>query len=335
MDRDMDLKRMRTFVAVAERGGVSRAALLLRITQPALSRQIRDLQEELGFKLFERLGRHLSLTGEGEEFLRDCRSLLSHAGSVVERAQSLRRGNTGVLRVAASPQMIESVFPIFLRHYAKLCPGVHIKLIESAHAEQLAKLETGEVHMAINIMRPDDLRLASCSLTTYEVLAAWAPSIRIRQTSMIDIRVLARLPLLLPNSGFGSRKLFDGAFRLGRLETNVVLESVAPHTLLALAEAGHGVAIIPSNVRIDSKKLRVACVSYRGQLLRGTLAILWDKQRPLPRYAESFSEALIAHMQKIFPISGPSGARHVRTPRSIGEDARPRRVARKRRPSRL
>jgi DNA-binding transcriptional LysR family regulator len=320
---------------VAEQGGVSRAALRLHITQPALSRQIRDLQEELGFKLFEQVGRRLSLTGEGEEFLRDCRSLLSHAGSVVERAQSLRQGNTGVLRVAASPQMIESVFPTFLREYAKLCPGVQIKLIEAAHSEHLAKLETGEVHMAINIMRPDDRRLAGCSLTTYEVLAAWAPSLRIKQTSMIDIRTLARLPLLLPNSGFGSRKLFDGACRLGRLETNVVIESVAPHTLLALAEAGHGVAIIPSNVRIDSKKLRVACVSYRGELLQGNLAILWDKQRPLPRYAQSFSDALVAHMQKIFPISGPSGARHVRTLRSIGDEARARGEARNRRPSRL
>src|SRR5882757_5944281 len=114
MGTDMDLRRIRTFVAVAEQGGVSRAALRLHIAQPALSRQIRALQEELGFQLFERVGRRLSLTGEGEEFLRDCRSLLSHAGSVVERAQSLRRGNTGVLRVAASPQMIESVFPIFL-----------------------------------------------------------------------------------------------------------------------------------------------------------------------------------------------------------------------------
>jgi len=335
MGTDMDLKRMQTFVAVAEQGGVSRAALRLRITQPALSRQIRDLQEELGFKLFERVGRRLSLTGEGEEFLRDCRSLLSHAGSVVERAQSLRRGDTGVLRVAASPQMIESVFPIFLRHYAKLCPGVQIKLIELAHAEQLAQLESGEVHMAINIMRPEDRRLGGCSLTTYEVLAAWGPSIRIRQTNMIDIRILARLPLLLPNPGFGSRKLFDGACRLGRLETNVVIESVAPHTLLALAEAGHGVAIIPSNVRIDSRKLRVACVSYRGQLLQGTLAILWDKQRPLPRYAESFSEALVAHMQENFPISGPSGARHVRRRQSIAEDAHPPGVARNRGPSRL
>src|SRR5262245_21305497 len=150
---DMDLRRMRTFVAVADQGSVSQAALRLRITQPALSRQIRDLQEELGLKLFERVGRRLSLTGEGDEFLGDCRTLLSHAASVVERAQALRRGNTGVLRVAASPQMIESVFPIFLRSYAKRCPGVHVKLIECAHADQLAKLETGEVHLAINVMR--------------------------------------------------------------------------------------------------------------------------------------------------------------------------------------
>jgi DNA-binding transcriptional LysR family regulator len=146
---------------------------------------------------------------------------------------------------------------------------------------------------------------------------------------MIDIRILARLPLLLPNSGFGSRKLFDSACRLGRLETNVVIESVAPHTLLALAEEGHGV------VRIDSKKLRVACVSYRGEPLQGNLAILWDNQRPLPRYAQSFSDALVAHMQEIFPISGPSGARHVRTLRSIGDEARARGEARNRRSSRL
>ena len=94
MGTDMDLRRIRTFVAVAEQGGVSRAALSLHIAQPALSRQIMALQEELGFQLFERVGRRLSLTGEGEEFLSDCRSLLSHAGSVVERAQSLRRGRS-------------------------------------------------------------------------------------------------------------------------------------------------------------------------------------------------------------------------------------------------
>ncbi len=115
----MDLKRLRSFVTVAELGGVSRAAAKLHITQPALSRQIRDFQEELDLKLFERVGRRLVLTGEGEELLRDCRGLLGHAGALAERVQSLRKGHAGVLKIAVSPNMLGWVFPPFLRHYAE------------------------------------------------------------------------------------------------------------------------------------------------------------------------------------------------------------------------
>src|SRR3954454_21095136 len=103
----MDLRHARTFVTVAELGTVSRAALRLRIAQSALSRQISALEQELGLKLFDRVGRGLLLTGEGEQLLGDCRTLLSYAGALGERAQLLRRGDSGVLRVAASPQFIE------------------------------------------------------------------------------------------------------------------------------------------------------------------------------------------------------------------------------------
>lgn len=72
----MDLRRTRTFVTVAELGTVSKAAQKLRIAQPALSRQISDLEQELGFRLFDRVGRRLALTSEGEQFLGDCRGLL-------------------------------------------------------------------------------------------------------------------------------------------------------------------------------------------------------------------------------------------------------------------
>src|ERR1700730_11531487 len=81
----MDLRRLRTFVAVAELGTVSKAALRLRIGQPALSRQISDLQKELGLRLFDRVGRGLVLTAEGEQFLEDCRGALGHIDSLGER----------------------------------------------------------------------------------------------------------------------------------------------------------------------------------------------------------------------------------------------------------
>src|SRR5215212_2285059 len=99
----MDLRRLRTFATVADEGTVSAAALRLRTAQPALSRQIQELEETLGVKLFERVRRRLVLTGEGEQLLEDCRAVLGAVSSLGERAQSLRRGDRGILRVAATP----------------------------------------------------------------------------------------------------------------------------------------------------------------------------------------------------------------------------------------
>src|SRR3954469_13537434 len=105
----MDLKRLRTFVAVVDLGTVSRVALRLRISQSALSRQISDLEYECGFKLFDRIGRRLFLTTRGEQLLGDCRGVLGHMGSLGERIELLKRGDSGVLKLAAPPHTIESV----------------------------------------------------------------------------------------------------------------------------------------------------------------------------------------------------------------------------------
>ena len=145
----MDLKRLRTFVAVAELGTVSRAALGLRISQSALSRQISDLEQEFGFKLFDRVGRRLMLTAIGEQLLGDCRDVLDHVGSLGERVDLLRRGDRGVLKVAAPPHTIESVLSRFLPRYAQRFPNVQVKLTEALGPDMSAMLERGEVHVGI------------------------------------------------------------------------------------------------------------------------------------------------------------------------------------------
>ena len=94
----MDLRHARTFLTVAELGTVSKAAVRLRIAQPALSRQINALEQELGLKLFDRIGRRLLLTGEAQQLLSDCRDLLSCADAIGEHARILRRGDAGMLR---------------------------------------------------------------------------------------------------------------------------------------------------------------------------------------------------------------------------------------------
>jgi LysR family transcriptional regulator, cyn operon transcriptional activator len=128
----MELRHLRYFVTVADAGGVSRAAARLNISQPALSRQIRDLETELGVSLFDRRGRRLVLTGEGEDLLTRGRQLLTDADSFRERAGALRGGDTGIIRVGVAPLTLESLLPPFLIRHQRRHPGVEVRLTETA-----------------------------------------------------------------------------------------------------------------------------------------------------------------------------------------------------------
>src|SRR5690242_901104 len=301
----MDLRRLRTFVAVAELGTVSKAAVRLRIGQPALSRQIADLQQELGLKLFDRVGRGLTLTAEGEQLLSDCRRVMTDLDAVRERAEVLRRGDRGVLKIAAPPHTIESVLSRFLPQYAERFPNVSVELVEALGAEQSAMLERGEVHVGIRLEQ-GGARFESRVLPSAEALAACATSLELGHAGFIDIGRLASYPLLLLDTGYSIRRLFDAACRLADVEPNILLESRAPHTLLALAEVGQGVAIIPSLQRTHRYNVRIVRVTHRRKPIQERIAIQWDKRRLLPHYVSTFCEALAEYMHTVLPISRPS-----------------------------
>ena len=302
----MDLKRLRTFVVVADLGTVSKAALRLRISQSALSRQISDLEYECGFKLFDRIGRRLFLTTRGEELLGDCRGVLAQVGSLGERIELLKRGDSGVLKVAAPPQTIESVLSGFLPRFGKQLPNVRVKLTEALGMDQVPLLERGEVHIGIRHDQGVNPWFESILLPFDDVLAGFRPSLHLGRGGVIDIASLAPHPLLLLDSGYSVRRLFNATCRVADVEPNILLESRAPHTLLALAEAGQGVAIIPSVLRINRYRLKVARVTHRRRPLRDRYVIQWDKRRPIPSYAENFCAALAAYMRDVLPITRPS-----------------------------
>jgi LysR family transcriptional regulator, nitrogen assimilation regulatory protein len=305
-DKRMDLKRLRTFVTVADLGTVSKAALRLRISQSALSRQIADLEHECGFRLFDRIGRRLFLTTRGEQLLADCRGVLGQIGSLAERMELLKRGDSGVLKLAAPPQTIESVLTEFLPRYAKSFPNVRVKLIEALGMDQVPLLERGEVHIGIRHDQGVNPWFESYALPSDDVLAACARSLPLGRNGMIDIVSVASQSVLLLDTGYSVRRLFDAACRVADVEPDILLQSRAPHTLLALAEAGQGVAVIPSVLRTNRYRLNIARITHRGKPLRDRYVIQWDKRRPMPGYAENFCAALVAYMREVLPITQPS-----------------------------
>ena len=175
----MELRHLRYFVAVADAGSVSRAATQLRVTQPALSRQIRDLETELGLPLFDRVGRRLQLTAAGETLLARTRDVLRAAESLREEAGALAGGATGTLRLGATAQTLESLISAFLVGFRRQWPGVDVRLIEDGGMRLKARVQRGELHLALGaVPTGDDLRarplfpvwVAVLSLGTYALI---------------------------------------------------------------------------------------------------------------------------------------------------------------------
>jgi DNA-binding transcriptional LysR family regulator len=295
----MNLRSLRTFVTTAEAGGLGRASTRLNLSQPAASRQIQALEAELGVPLFQRVGRRMQLTSEGEDLLRQSRRLLIDADLLAERARALKGGQVGMLRIAATPQVIAAVLARFLPRHLRRHAGVEVQLLEGGAARQPSRLERGEVHLAI--MPAGDPRFAGRLLYPVYGLAVLSEAHRLARHAVIDVAELANEPVMLLHNEYGSRAWFDAACAIANVRPRVLLESGAPHTLVELAAVGHGIAVIPSTVAIHSESVRAVPLVQRGASLGRWSIVGWNPQRLLPSYAERFVDELVAFTRRAYP----------------------------------
>ena len=140
----MELRHLRYFVAVAETENVSRAALKLHVSQPALSRQIRDLEDEIGFCLLERTAKSVRLTDAGHAFLNDARTLLQQVDEAIKKARAIASAEPTELKVGYSPAATTRILPPILRAYQGAMPKVHVKLHDWSNEANVAGLRDGD-----------------------------------------------------------------------------------------------------------------------------------------------------------------------------------------------
>jgi LysR family transcriptional regulator, cyn operon transcriptional activator len=308
----MELRHLRYFVAIADAGGVSRAAARLNISQPALSRQIRDLETELGVSLFERRAGRLVLTGEGEDLLARGRDLLSSAESLRERARALRGGDEGVIRVGVAPLTLESLMPPFLAQHQRRHPKIEVRLAEADPGRLWAQLERGELNLAISF--PGHEGLGSRLLFPVWALSVMPAGHRLARRTAVDVEELAGERLLLPSRQYLTRQWVDTACRKSHLRPITALESTAPHALIALARVGYGIAIVPSHTPFDCRGLRASRLTQHGTTLGASAAIAWNPDRFQPPFVERFVEELARYSRNAYPgreFAGSKGRKSI------------------------
>jgi DNA-binding transcriptional LysR family regulator len=296
----MELRHLRYFIGIVDAGSMAVASRRLHVSQPTLSRQLRDLEREFGVRLFNRVGRNLNITVEGRELVARSRHLMAEAEALKARSAVLGGSTAGVLRVGAPPQFIEASMPDVLRAYRRTHPAVDVQLSEDGGRPLITRVEQGELHLAIGMLG-DVEELASRLLFPLRVLAVMSSGHRLASRRNVTIDDLAHEPLLILASGFQTRQLFEQACQ-GRLaDLHVVLESRSPQSLIALAAAGHGVAIVPSVVPLTRARVAIVGLVHHGRPLGSWVRVVWHRQRYLPPYGQAFVDALVRCTKRTYP----------------------------------
>jgi LysR family transcriptional regulator, cyn operon transcriptional activator len=161
------------------------------------------------------------------------------------------------------------------------------------------RLEHGEVHFGI--MAVDDTRFRFRLLYPVHGLAVVTHKHRFGRHSTIDVVELKDEPLMLLRGEYASRDWFETACKLARIQPHVLLDSGSPHACIALAAIGYGVAVVPSTVRLPRERVRGIPLTQRSTGIGRWLRLVWDPQRFLAAYAETFAADLVTYCRRNYP----------------------------------
>jgi DNA-binding transcriptional LysR family regulator len=244
----VELRHLRYFVAVAEMENISRAALKLRVSQPALSRQIRDLEDEIGVPLFERRAKSVSLTEPGRVFFKEASEVLLHADDAVKKARATAKADETELHVGYSPTPVAEILPKTLRAFQHAMPNIHVRLHDWSNKAILDGVRDGRLQLGLIISPP---KVSSLRDLRYEelfherVCVAVAPQHPFARRRAIPLTEVAAEPLIgLTSEDYPEYyDYLSIIFSKVKQKPRVVEEHDSLSGILASVEAGTGVAI--------------------------------------------------------------------------------------------
>jgi DNA-binding transcriptional LysR family regulator len=286
----MELRHLTYFVAVAERLNFSRAAEELHVAQPAISQQIRALEQELGMQLFDRVGKRVSLTEAGQALLPHARQILA----AVEVAQDEVRERGDLLRGTASlgapPTVSTRLLPDVLTRFKRQYPGLEVTLREAGTESLLQLVEAGKLDLAIvadDVLPP--VVEGQPFLEESYVLAVSAQHPLSRRRTVLMAELSSEAFILFPE-GYRLREVTLTACRQAGFEPKVALDGGGIQSALEFVAAGLGVAIMPQLALGRSKTIRALRVV--DQELRRSLGLVWRKGHYLSPAARALREFL-------------------------------------------
>jgi DNA-binding transcriptional LysR family regulator len=290
----MELRHLRYFVAVGEEQHYGRASRRLRVAQPALSRQIQDLEEEIGFKLFERLPRGVKLNPAGKLFLEDARRILQEISDAAARAARVARGRSGTLRVGFTENASwRGVVPDSFRRFREKQPDAELQLHPAASLDQIEAIRAGRLDAGfVNFMPDADPELDQLAVGNPHVELAVPKRHPLAKLKKARLRDLVDAAFVWFPRWAGPAfydQLMEACYRGGLKSPRIVQEGNNEATILSLVSTGLGVGWVLGTARWRSPAT-VAILPVVDLNVTLRLALAWRRDNTSPLLVSFIAE---------------------------------------------
>lgn len=291
----MDLRRIQVFVAAAQAANFTQAGRRLRLSQSAVSQQIKLLEEEIGEALFTRTNRHIRLSAAGERLLPTAQEALNAFDLFLERAKS-RTGIVGRLSVDASGAALVHLWAAMYHDFGRRFPRVTLDL-KTTHAteDSIRQVVSGELDIALAVIPKNTIGLEARVLGVHEAILCAPVSHPLGRRRTISGQDIVGERFLLFEPSVSIRWLADKFFAREKVTPNLVLESNDTHLLRGMIEVGYGIGFLPDwSIQRELKERRLRALPVRGKPLRQEFGLVF-RPRTLSSVAKAFIEFCETH----------------------------------------
>jgi len=280
----MDLRQLEILCAIAEVGTFTGAGERLHVSQPAISRQVLLLEEELGEPVFLRQGRSAVPTAAGLTLIQLGRRLLQDLTTTVGQIRDERHELNGTIRIAGGMTVCLYVFPLLLKEFRRQHPRVELKLITGATPRLIRQLKTGLADLGLLTLPIDEPSFVVVPAMREELMVVMPVDHPLAAKRRVRPEELASEPFVLFESSSNTRRTVDRLFTSAGIEPRVVLETENVEILKALVSSGIGITMIPfQSVEGEVRGGRLACARVSGVTLERETGWVYPRAKHPPR----------------------------------------------------
>jgi DNA-binding transcriptional LysR family regulator len=302
----MDFDQLETFLEVARHASFSRAAEKRFRTQPAISSQIRGIEEEVGAKLFDRSGGKVSLTAAGKAFLKYVEETLDARKAMMVAIAEMERVPRGEIIVGANEGTCLHILPHVFAEFKKQYPEVSVNIKRADYGKVLESIIDNSVDFGVVSLPVNDNRLTVVLIHRDELVLITPPQHSLGKMKSATIADASKFPLIVPKAGH-TRDAIEQLFHERRMKPNFTMELDSSELLKRFVAAEVGIGFISrSNVEEDVRAKILAAIPIADAHVRRDLALVFRKDKALSRASLAFIDIAVKHKSAQALVPAPT-----------------------------